>query len=109
MRQIVDLLYAGSNPVEYLEINRKEMKHKMKFNSQDEVKEFLSIVDSCTGDVVLSSKYGDRYNLKSTLTQYVAIGALLGNRGDELELFCSNKEDEAKFFEFFHKNPNVLA
>ena len=98
MRQIVDLLYAGSNPVEYLEINRKEMKHKMKFNSQDEVKEFLSIVDSCTGDVVLASKYGYRYNLKSTLTQYVAIGALLGNRGDELELFCSNKEDEAKFF-----------
>lgn len=80
----------------------------MKFKTQEEVKEFLSIVDSCKGEVILTSKYGDKYNLKSILTQYIAIGALLGNRGDELELFCSNKEDEQKFFKFFYEKPEIL-
>lgn len=80
----------------------------MKFKTQEEVKEFLAIVDKCKGDVVLTSKYGDKYNLKSILTQYIAIGALLGNRGDELELFCSNKEDEQKFFKFFYEKPEIL-
>ena len=80
----------------------------MKFKTQEEVKEFLSIVDSCKGEVILTSKYGDKYNLKSILTQYIAIGALLGNRGDELELFCSNKEDKQKFFKFFYEKPEIL-
>lgn len=80
----------------------------MKFKTQEEVKEFLAIVDKCKGEVILTSKYGDKYNLKSILTQYIAIGALLGNRGDELELFCSNKEDEQKFFKFFYEKPEIL-
>ena len=50
---------------------------------------------SCTGDVILTSEYGDKYNLKSTLSQYIAIAALLGQHGEELELWCSNREDEA--------------
>lgn len=80
----------------------------MKFKTQEEVKEFLAIVDKCKGKVILTSKYGDKYNLKSILTQYIAIGALLGNRGDELELFCSNKEDEQEFFKFFYEKPEIL-
>ena len=46
--------------------------------------------------------------MKSLLTQYVAIGALLGEKGDELELFCSSKEDEVKFLKFFNENPEVM-
>ena len=80
----------------------------MKFNNADQVQEFLNIVNSCNGDVILTSCYGDRFNLKSLMTQYVAVGALLGERGDELELFCSNREDEGKFLHFLQENPEVL-
>lgn len=80
----------------------------MKFNNADQVQEFLNIVNSCNGDVTLVSPYGDRFNLKSLMTQYIAVGALLGERGDELELFCSNREDESKFIYFLQENPEVL-
>lgn len=80
----------------------------MKLTKISQVKDFLAIVNSCKGDVTLTSQYGDKYNMKSLLTQYVAIGALLGERGDELELFCSSKEDEAKFLKFFNENPEVM-
>lgn len=80
----------------------------MKLTKISQVEDFLVIVNSCKGDVTLTSQYGDKYNMKSLLTQYVAIGALLGERGDKLELFCSSKEDEAKFLKFFNENPEVM-
>jgi hypothetical protein len=80
----------------------------MKLTKISQVEDFLAIVNTCKGDVTLASQYGDKYNMKSLLTQYVAIGALLGERGDELELFCSSKEDEAKFLKFFNENPEIM-
>lgn len=80
----------------------------MKLTKISQVEDFLAIVNSCKGDVTLTSQYGDKYNMKSLLTQYVTIGALLGERGDELELFCSSKEDEAKFLKFFNENPEIM-
>ena len=47
----------------------------MKLTKITQVKEFLAVADSCDGDVWLVSLQGDKYNLKSTLTQYVAMGA----------------------------------
>ena len=79
----------------------------MKLNKIDQITEFLSIVDSCEGGVKLTSQYGDSFNLKSMLTQYVAIAALLGENGDALELWCDNKEDEAKFMKFLMEHPEV--
>ena len=69
---------------------------------------FLAAVDKCEGDVYLVSQFGDRYNLKSALSKYIAIGALLSENGETLELFCDRKEDEPYFMEFFSKNPAVL-
>ena len=80
----------------------------MKLTKITQVKEFLAVVDSCEGDVWLVSLQGDKYNLKSTLTQYVAMGALLGQKGDELELFCDLTADEQKFLKWFNENPEVL-
>lgn len=55
----------------------------------------------------MNSTEGDVFNLKSRLSQYVAIGALLGDEGDYLELFCDEREDEAHFFKFFGEHPEV--
>ena len=72
----------------------------MKFTNIKEVNEFLDVVDSCEGSVTLTSPYGDCFNLKSKLTQYIAIAELLGENADELELWCSSKSDEYKFLKF---------
>ena len=79
----------------------------MKLTKIEQVHEFLAIVDSCQRDVTLRSLDGDIFNLKSKLSQYIAIAALLGEHGDELELFCSDSADEGKFMDFLMENPNV--
>ena len=80
----------------------------MRLQKISQVQLFLDPVNSCEGDVWLTSPYGDKYNLKSLLTQYVAISALLGDQGDQLELWCENKEDEAKFLKLFNEHPEIL-
>ncbi len=76
----------------------------MKLSKIEQVNEFLAIVDSCKGEVTLRSVDGDIFNLKSKLSQYIAIAALLGQHGDELELFCSDSSDEGKFMNFLMEN-----
>ena len=79
----------------------------MKLTKIEQVNEFLSIVDSCKGDVTLRSLDGDIFNLKSKLSQYIAIAALLGQHGEELELFCSDREDDGMFMLFLMENPSI--
>ena len=50
----------------------------MKIKNLKDVETFLNVVNECKGDVTLTSQYGDKFNLKSALTQYVAIAALVG-------------------------------
>ena len=71
--------------------------------------DFLDAVNKCREDVWLTSPTGDRYNLKSELSQYIAIGALLQNKGHLLELFCASKADEGHFYQFFQEHPGVNA
>lgn len=80
----------------------------MKLTNITEVDNFLKTVNECGGDVWLESVGGDKINLKSKLSQYVAISALISCEAENLELFCSNIEDETKFFKFFNENPKVL-
>ena len=80
----------------------------MKLKNIKEVNNFLNAVNQCEGDVWLESVDGDKINLKSKLSQYVAISALISCESDSLELFCSLPEDEMKFFKFFNENPEVL-
>ena len=49
----------------------------MKLSKIEQVNEFLAIVDSCKGEVTLRSVDGDIFNLKSKLSQYIAIAACL--------------------------------
>lgn len=80
----------------------------MKLANIKEVNNFLRTVDECTGNVWLESVDGDKINLKSKLSQYVAISALISCESDKLELFCSKSEDEERFFKFLYENPKVL-
>lgn len=80
----------------------------MQLSNVRELDGFLRTVRSCTGDVWLKSKDGDCINLKSKLSMYIAIGALLTAEHDNLELYCSEKEDEMQFFAFFTKFPETV-
>ena len=60
----------------------------MKLSKIEQVNEFLAIVDSCKGEVTLRSVDGDIFNLKSKLSQYIAIAALLGQGHSFCYLFC---------------------
>ena len=79
----------------------------MKITNITEVNDFLAVVDSCENDVWLTSPNGDKYNLKSKLCQYIAMGKLLGVNGDRYELFASSKADEARLLSYFIAHPEV--
>ena len=80
----------------------------MKLTNEIQIHEFLSAVDKASAAVYLRSEAGDCYNLKSPLSRYVAIGALLSEHGDELELFCDARVDEQLFMKFFYEHPETL-
>ena len=67
----------------------------MKLSNITDVQKFTAAVNACEGDVYLKSVEGDVFNLKSSLSQYFAIGRLLEESGDSLELFAQTREDEA--------------
>lgn len=68
----------------------------MKLRSEADIQEFLDVVKSCEGDVYLKSPEGDIFNLKSSLSRYVAVGHLLEKEGDSLELFADRREDRCR-------------
>ena len=79
----------------------------MKLHNLGEVNDFLHTVDRCRGEVWLADQQGSRINLKSRLSQYVAISALLGEHGDDMEVQCEIPEDEAKFFLLLSDHPSM--
>ena len=68
----------------------------MKLSNVTDVQKFIAAVNACESDVYLKSLEGDVFNLKSSLSQYIAIGRLLEESGDSLELFAQTREDEAR-------------
>ena len=75
----------------------------MKLKNIKEVEEFRKVIHECEGDVYLKSPEGDVFNLKSSLSEYIALGRLLGEAGDSLELFASRREDEARLIAFLNE------
>ena len=68
----------------------------MRLRSEADIQEFLDAVNACEGEVYLKSPEGDIFNLKSSMSRYVAIGRLIEEQGDSLELFANRKEDQAR-------------
>lgn len=80
----------------------------MKLRKEIEIADFLAAIRAAKGEVWLSNDEGNRFNLKSTLSRYVAIAELIKDDGLELELFCGDITDEPLFFAFFEEHPDVL-
>ena len=68
----------------------------MRLRSEADVQKFLEAVNACQGDVYLKSPQGDVFNLKSAMSQYVAVGRLIEEQGSSLELFADRQEDQAR-------------
>lgn len=81
----------------------------MKLSNISEVNDFLEAVNNCKGKVWLIDLDGSKINLKSSLSQYVAVAELVTERGNELELFCDELIDEHIFFELFDKHPEIIG
>ncbi len=64
---------------------------------------FMDAIGRCRDDVILMSRDGrEKLNLKSKISQYVAIERLHRECGDEYEIFCMNKADEGYMLKFFY-------
>ena len=64
---------------------------------------FMNAISRCRDDVILMSRDGrEKLNLKSKISQYVAIERLHRECGDEYEIFCMNKADEGYMLKFFY-------
>lgn len=79
----------------------------MKITCMEQVNDFIAAVNECQGGVWLESPYGDKFDLKSQFSRYIALGALLAEHGDDLELYCTHKDDEKYFFKFFKHHPEI--
>lgn len=86
-------------------IVQKERCDTMKIRNLRSLNGFIGAVSKCRGAVWLEAPNGTKYDLHSSFSQYLALGTLLLEQGDSLELFCSCKDDEHHFREFFLDAP----
>ena len=82
---------------------RREGGIAMKLQNIHEVEDFRKVIHQCKNNVYLKSQEGDVFNLKSAMSEYVALGRLLSEQGDSLELFADSREDEALLLAFLAK------
>lgn len=66
-----------------------------------DVSKFLTVLDTCKGNVYLVTREGDHLNLKSKLCQLIGLTQLIeGGKITEAYILCDNQEDESKLFRF---------
>lgn len=60
---------------------------------------FINAIDNCKGPVILFTDEGDRFNLKSKLSQLAGIFNLIqGGQFVKAKVYCPNEEDETMLF-----------
>ncbi|EOS42598.1 polya polymerase [Lachnospiraceae bacterium JLR.KK009] len=67
----------------------------MKIYNVENPEKFLEVIKQCKGTVELISQEGDRLNLKSELTKYLAISKLFADNTliNNMELVASDPDD----------------
>ncbi len=75
-------------------VEEKREEKKMKVMNIDNPEKFFEVINECKGTVELVTKEGDRLNLKSQLTKYVALTKLFADNAiPEMELVAHDPED----------------
>ncbi len=73
----------------------------MKVMNIDDPEKFFDVVNKCKGTVELVTKEGDRLNLKSQLTKYVALTKLFADNAiPEMELVAHEPDDVNLLLEY---------
>ena len=68
-----------------------------------DIDRLLEAISRCRDDVILRSADGrEELNMKSRLSQYIAIERLHREYGDQYEFFCMNPADESYMLKFFY-------
>ncbi|NLK26837.1 MAG: polya polymerase [Clostridiales bacterium] len=76
----------------------------MKIMNITDINGFFKVIDECKGKVELVTGEGDRLNLKSKLSQYVALANVFSDgKIDELEIVAYEKDDINKLIEFMYR------
>ena len=67
----------------------------MKIYNVESPEKFLEVIQQCKGSVELISKQGDRLNLKSELTKYLAVSKRFADTAlmNDIELVASDPDD----------------
>ena len=74
----------------------------MKLYNLEDITGFFNIINTCKGKVELVTDEGDRLNLKSKLSRYIALADLFTDKGKipEMEIMCSDPDDVVKIMNF---------
>lgn len=69
------------------------------------VEKFFETINKCEGKVELITEQGDRFNLKSTLSQYVSLVRVFSNcTVPSVQLVISNHADNQKLMRYMMNN-----
>ena len=77
----------------------------MKVMNITNLEKFFGVIEQCEGTVELVTKNGDKYNLKSKLSQYVSLAkGVFNGKISELELVTHNPVDTNKLINYMLAN-----
>lgn len=77
----------------------------MKVENITNIDKFFGVVEKCKGRIELVTPEGDRLNLKSTLTKYVALAkAFSDGKIGCMEIVAHEVEDAQLIVKFMHEN-----
>lgn len=75
----------------------------MKLATIQEIEAFKDVLNEAEGSVWTEDMSGHRYDLKNAMEQYIAIGEMLKDPDNDLELFASDKNTERQLLGFFNR------
>ena len=89
-------------------IDKGGRRNNMKLKNIKDVEGLFKVIDQCQGKVELVTEEGDRLNLKSRLSQYVALVNVFADvKIGELELVAYEDGDVAKIAQFVFKDAGL--